>query len=313
MTSPFSAHFTVPLRASFVLANLLLGGCAPDSTPAASAPPVASYAAVARGRVDVEGGLLALAMPREGTLATVTVHEGDRVHQGQILATLTDDDARLAVDAAQAGLDQAQAQVRLLDAKKTAARLRARRLRAAARAGAGDGQSADDAQDAADQLAAERQAAQAAVAIASNRLAQARYERGLRTLRAPIEADVVHVAAQPGASVSAQSGPLVTLLPLTPRIVRAELSEAYIRVVQVGMPAEVSADDRAGTHWRAHVLRVGRVIGPSQLEDDPQARATTRTVPCVLAFDEPQDLRIGQRVLVRFGAATAPARTASKD
>ena len=313
MTSPLSARLTVPLYAALLFAALLLGACSHDNTPATSAPPVATYAAVARGRVDVEGGLLVLGMPRDGTLASVAVHEGDRVKQGQILATLADGDARLAIGAAQAAVNQAQAQLHVLDGKRDAAQLRARRLRAAAKAGAGDGQSADDAQDAAAQLAAEQQAARAALAIDTNRLAQANYELGLRTLRAPIDADVVHVAAQPGASVSPQSGALFTLLPLTPRIVRAELSEAYLGAVQVGMPAEVSADDRVGKHWRAHVLRVGRVIGPSQLEDDPQTRATTRTVPCVLAFDEPQDLRIGQRVLVRFGTAAAPAPTAPKD
>lgn len=310
--TPFSARLAAPLQASLLLAAVLLGACSQDRAPVASTPPATSYAAVARGRVDVEGGLLALGVPRAGTLASVTVHEGDRVRQGQVLATLADGDARLAVDAAQAELDQAQAQLRVLEAKRAAAQLRARRLRAAAKAGAGDGQSADDAQDAANQLAAERQAAVAAVASASNRRAQARYELGLRTLRAPIDADVVHVAAQPGASVT-PSDALITLLPLTPRIVRAELSEAYIGAVQVGMPAEVSVDDRIARHWRAHVLRVGRVIGPSQLDDDPQTRATTHTVPCVLAFDEPQDLRIGQRVLVRFGAAATAAQSPAKD
>jgi multidrug efflux pump subunit AcrA (membrane-fusion protein) len=312
MTSPLSARPIVPLHAPLLLAALLLGACSQDSTPVANPAQPASYAAVARGRVDVEGGLLALRVPRDGTLAMVAVHEGDRVRQGQILATLANGDAQLAVAAAQAELDQAQAQARALEGKHGAAQLRARRLREAAKAGAGDGQSADDAQDAANQLDAEQQAAQAAVAIGTTRLAQARYELGLRTLRAPIAADVVQVAAQPGAGVSPQSGALFTLLPLTPPIVRAELSEAYIGAVKVGMPAEVSADDRAGQHWRAHVLRVGRVIGPSPLEDDPQARATTRTVPCVLAFDQPQDLRIGQRVLVRFGSTT-PAPTPAKD
>lgn len=313
MTSPLSARLTASSRTALLLAALLLGACSHDSAPQAGTAQPASYAAVARGRVDVEGGLLALGVPRDGTLATVAVHEGDRVHQGQVLATLVDGDARLTVAAAQAELEQARAQLQALDGRHAAARLRARRLRAAARAGAGDGQSADDAQDAASQLAAERQAAQATVAIAGNRLARAQYELRLRTLRAPIDADVVHVAAQPGASVSPQSGALFSLLPRTPRIVRAELSEAYLGAVQVGMTAEVSADDRAGKHWRAHVLRVGRVIGPSQLEDDPQTRATTRTTPCVLAFDEPQDLRVGQRVLVRFGTATGTATSAAKD
>ena len=69
---------------------LLLSACsrAPEATTAATAPP--TYAAVARGRIDIEGGLLALSMPREGTLSKVAVHEGDHVKQGQLLAQLDD-------------------------------------------------------------------------------------------------------------------------------------------------------------------------------------------------------------------------------
>jgi len=61
------------------------------------------------------------------------------------------------------------------------------------------------------------------------------------------------------------------------------------------------------------VLRIGQVYGPATLENDPQIRANARTVECVLAFDQPQNLRIGQRVIVRFGSPTAPAQMAPKD
>jgi hypothetical protein len=84
---------------------------------------------------------------------------------------------------------------------------------------------------------------------------------------------------------------------------------------------------RDDTRWSAHVLRIGRVYGPTTLENDPQVRANARTVECVLAFDEPssdegrsdegrsdqtRNLRIGQRVMVRFGAAPTPPRTGPK-
>jgi multidrug resistance efflux pump len=206
------------------------------------------------------------------------------------------------VDAAQAQLEQAQAQLKLLAIKQAAARQRAARLGAAAAAGAGDGQSADDAREASNQLDAERDADQAAVDMAAQKLAEAKYELAQRSLRAPFDAVVVHVAAQPGASVSPAAGPLFTLLPNKPRIVRAELNESFVGAVQPGMHAEVVAnDDAENGHWNAHVLRVGQVYGPATLENDPQIRANARTVECVLAFDQPeQQLRIGQRVIVRF-------------
>lgn len=286
----------------------LLAGCSrPADAPAApSASTASKYAAVARGRIDIEGGLLTLAMPREGVLASVAVHEGDHVKRGQLLAALDAEPARLAVEAAQAQLEQAQAQSKLLGIRQIAARQRARRLSAAVAAGAGDGQSADDAREAAAQLDAELASAHAGVSMASQKLAEARYELKQRSLLAPFDADVVQVSAQPGASVSPSSGPLFTLLPNKPRIVRAELNESFVGVIRPGMHAEVVVNDDASTQWRAHVLRIGKVYGPATLENDPQVRANSRTVECVLAFDQPQDLRIGQRVMVRFDAAGAP-------
>jgi RND family efflux transporter, MFP subunit len=298
------ARLAALLRAAgFALtATLLLAACSKHAEPATATAAAPSYAAVARGRVDIEGGLLALAMPREGTLATVAAHEGEQVKQGQLLAALDTRPAQLAVDAAQAQLEQAQAQLKLLAIKQAAAKQRADRLAAAAAAGAGDGQSADDAREASDQLGAEHDADQAAVDMAAQKLAEAKYELAQRSLRAPFDAVVVHVTAQPGASVSPGAGPLFTLLPNKPRIVRAELNESFVAAVKPGMRAEVVAnDDAENGHWSAHVLRVGQVYGPATLENDPQIRANARTVECVLAFDQPeQQLRIGQRVIVRF-------------
>jgi hypothetical protein len=89
------------------------------------------------------------------------------------------------------------------------------------------------------------------------------------------------------------------LLPDRPRIVRAELNEAYVDRIKPGMQAEVVRDTDQGKTWPARVLRIGEVFGPSRLTDDPVERAGAHDVECVLALDG-ADLRIGQRVLVRF-------------
>jgi RND family efflux transporter MFP subunit len=321
-TMPLAIHRRWPPRTAQLLRlgglalslAWLLASCsrAPDA-PADGARPATPYTAVARGRIDIEGGLLALSMPRDGTLATIAVHEGDQVKKGQLLAALDTEPARLAIDAAQAQLDQAQAQLKLLGVKQSAAKQRAARLVAAAAAGAGDGQSADDAREAAAQLVAEQQAAHAAASMASQKLAEARYELKQRSLLAPFDGEVVHVTAQPGASVSPSSGALFTLLPRKPRIVRAELNESFVGVIKPGTHAEVSAGNDEAMRWSAHVLRISQVYGPATLENDPQVRANARTVECVLAFDQPQHLLIGQRVTVRFGTTAAPAAASSKD
>ncbi len=299
------------LGATALALIMLLSACSPStSVPvAAGNTPDPALVAVARGRVDIEGGLLALVTPREGTVAKVSVHEGDQVKQGQLLAQLDTEPATLAVDAAQSEVAQAQAQLKLLAIKQAATKQRAARLTAAANAGAGDGQSADDAREAAAQLAAEQQAAHATLSMSQQKLGAAQYELKLRSLRAPFDARVTHVAVQPGASVGPTSGALFTLLPDRPRIVRAELNESFVGLVTPGMHAEVSASNHAQAQsWSAHVLRISQVYGPTTLENDPQIRANSRSVECVLAFDQPQDLRIGQRVLVRFDGAATTAK-----
>jgi multidrug resistance efflux pump len=306
MNGPFS-----PLRLTMVVALMLVGGCSKDSAPASHASVEPAYAAVARGRIDIDGGLLAIKPPRDGTLASVHAHEGDNVSQGEILATMDTQPAALQVEVSRAGLAQATADAALLTSKLAVAKQQSGRLSAAAKAGAGDQQSADTARGAASELEAQKAAAVAAVDMAQQKLDAARYELSLRTLRSPIDARVTRMTAQVGSQVSPQSGPLFTLLPKTPPIVRAELSESMVDAVKVGMPATVSADGGGSeSSWPAHVLRLGSVVGPSTLDDEPQQRLNARTVSCVLTFDQPQSLRIGQRVLVHFGTSSTPANPA---
>lgn len=296
----------LPSLLAFALVLPVLAGCSHDDDKTATQAPASSYAAVARGRVDIEGGLLKLSMPREGVVADIKVHEGDHVKKGQVLAVLDTKPAQLAVTAADAEQRQASAQGRVLEARLKAAQQRAARLQAAAAAGAGDGQSADDAKDAANQLQGELDNARAAEAMASQKLEAARYELAQRSLLAPVDAQIVERDIQPGATVSPQSGVAFVLLPEGARIVRAELNESFVSAVHEGMHAQVVDDSGSGVPTlSAHVQRIGTVFGPSALEEDPLIRANTRTVQCVLVFDEapPPSLRIGQRVIVQFDAA----------
>ena len=294
---------------ALVLVAPVLAACSHDDSgkSTSSTAPTATYAAVARGRVDIEGGLLKLSMPREGVVAEIKVREGDHVKKGQVLAVLDTKPAQLAVSAAEAEQKQAKAQGSSLEARLKAAQQRATRLQAAAAAGAGDGQSADDAKDAATQLQGELDNVRAAGAMAAQKLEAARYELAQRSLVAPVDAQIVERDIQPGATVSPQGGAAFVLLPEGARIVRAELNESFVSAVHEGMHAQVVDDSGSGVPTLgAHVQRIGTVFGPSALEEDPLIRANTRTVECVLVFDEtpPPSLRIGQRVIVQFGDNT---------
>jgi len=287
-----------------LLTAMLLAGCSQDEAPASAPnPTTAAYSAVARGRIDIEGGLLKLTMPSEGVVAQVDAHEGEHVHKGQLLAQLELEPAKLALDSALAEEHQATAQIGALETRAKSASLRASRLEQAAKAGAGDQQSADDARQVAQQAQVELNNARAAAAMAAQKVAGARYQLSLRSLHAPADGQIVQRMIQPGASVSPAAGPIFVMLPDSPRIVRAELNESFVGVVHEGMQAEV--DDDSGSDMaplKAHVLRIGNVFGTSTLEDDPQVRANTRSVECVLTFDQPPStsMRIGQRVLVKF-------------
>ena len=295
---PFS-----PLLALAVATSLLAACSHDDGGKARAQTSVPAFAAVARGRVDIEGGLLRLSMPREGVVAEIKVHEGDHVHKGQVLAMLDTKPAQLAVSAAEAEQQQAAAQGKWLEVRLKAAQQRAERLAAAAAAGAGDGQSADDAREAAQQLRGELDSARANAAMAAHKTEAARYELAQRSLTAPVDAQIVERLIQPGAAVSPQTGPAFVLLPEGARIVRAELNESFVATVHEGMRAQIVDDSGSGAPTlTARVQRVGTVFGPSVLEEDPLIRANTRTVQCVLVFDQPPpaSLRIGQRVIVQF-------------
>ena len=278
-------------------------GDALSGNTSASAP--SAWRAVARGTVDVEGGLARVVATRDGVIADVDAQEGDQVKAGQVLARM---DARVAaVGLASARAEQAQAQAQLAEAqaKLAQAQRQAQSAAAAAHAGAASGQAADDARAAATALAAQADAARAALELARQHVAAAQLDVDARTLRAPVAGVVVQRDAQVGQGVAAASGAsLFSILPDRPRVVRAQLDADVADAVKPGQRAEVVRDSGEGQAYAATVLRVGQVLVPSSLSDDPLARATARDVDCLLRLDAPQagapGLRVGQRVLVRF-------------
>ncbi|HMB43033.1 MAG TPA: HlyD family efflux transporter periplasmic adaptor subunit, partial [Luteimonas sp.] len=227
-----------------MLLSVPLSSCArkDDPKPASTADATAAAAPVARGRVDIEGGPLNLAMPVDALISSVTVREGSVVKRDQVVVSADTTAVRLDEELARARLAQATAQVQLLVPKLAAARLRAGRLEQAARASAGDGQSADDAREAVSETDAELVNAKAGVDLARAELQRTQYQARNHILRAPLDGEVLRVAAWPGMH-AAQGTTMVTILPSKARIVRAELSQDVIDQVSVGEPAWILSDD----------------------------------------------------------------------
>jgi len=285
-------------------AALTIAACSrsADHAGSAQAAPLAppQFAAMARGRVDVEGGLVRISAPLDGVIAELRVAAGDAVKQGDLIAVIDAHQAELAAGVAKAELDQAQARAAALRTKTSGLKLRASRVSQAAEAGAATGQSADDANQALTELNADIAEADAAVEVARQHLKQARYEVEVRSVRAPVAGRIVSRPAHIADVVSAQSGnELATLLPDSARIVRAELNEAFVGKVAVGMNATIVTETDGGKSWPAKVIRIGDVFGPSKLIEDAQETTDARDVECILELST-NELRVGQRVQVRF-------------
>lgn len=293
--------------ALFVL--LALPGCTGSSQSASAKNAAAGaaqsqYVAIARGRVDVQGGLARVVAQRDGVVSAFNVQQGDDVKAGQILAQLDPRAAQIELDGAKAQVEQSRAQLAQLQVKFNEARQRAPRIAEAAKAGAASGDAADEARNEVASLQAQADAAKAALDAAQQHVAAAQLDVDARTLRAPVAGRIVQRDAQIGQAVSAQSGAaLFTILPDRPRIVRAEVDADDADKIKPGMRAQVVRDTGEGPDYAAKVLRVGEVLGASTLTEDPLARAASREVECVLQLESAGSappLRIGQRVLVRF-------------
>ncbi|MDR2331540.1 MAG: HlyD family efflux transporter periplasmic adaptor subunit [Comamonas sp.] len=285
---------------------LALGGLA-GCTPAADSPPTASASqqhqspvAVARGKIEVDGGLLDLATAIDGTVQQIAVREGQQVQTGQLLLKIHDEDLRAELAVAQSSYQLAQARHKALTTKLPLLQAQLKRLQAAARDGAADLQEVDNAQAALRNAQSEAEVAQAEVKLAQSKTQQLRERQRLYALNAPEAATVVHLRAQTGSQVHTSQA-AVRLLPLRPLRIRAELNESFAGTVQKGMRASVVLDNDSSTPLpEARVLRINPMYGPSTLQDDGQ-RGPLRVVECVLEFETaPGHVRVGQNVRVSF-------------
>ncbi len=257
--------------------------------------------AVARGVVAVEGGLVSVAAPRDGLVAQVDADEGVHVQRGQVLARLDLDRAKLESAQAAAETAQAEAAWRGAQAKSAAAGAEAARLKRLADADAATRRDATQAQQSATVATAASDEALRAVDVARARQRLAELEQTARVVRSPVAGVVLRRSAAIGAAAGPTAGPLFVVAPDGPRIIRAELDEAFVGRVAPGATAWVTDASGEGPSYKAKVLRVSPAFETASLDDQPGARADSRVLRMVLAFDQPNGLRLGQRVLARIG------------
>ena len=292
--------------------GIALVGCETKTEPPSrnniEAAATARTVASAKGRIDIEGGVVRLAARRDGVIDKVLVEEGARVKAGQILATLDDVLAQRNLDLARSEVRQARRQVVAARIRLAAALREVKRIEPLASDDTIARHDLDRARDEQALARAEIASLQAGVDTAIKRVAIAQREVEERLVRAPVDGQIIQRQARPGNGVSTLNvTPLFLFAPDAPRIVRAELEERFIEAVKPTQHAEIVLEADPARRWTGQVVRIGTVIGQRTPSEDPSERQDNRVVEAVIAFDA-KDLLIGQRVIVRFAAGRQEAR-----
>lgn len=225
-------------------------------TPARAIPTVGSSASV----LDATGYVTArrqatVSAKITGKVRTLLIEEGQRVAEGEVLATLDDAEARAEVDlrkaqveAARAGL--AEIQSALANAEREFERqreLEARKLTSVS--------ALDAARTQAEALRARLASQQSEVKVTEEALHGARVQLDNTIVRAPFAGVVTVKAAQPGemiSPISAGGGSIRTgigtIVDMDSLEIQVDVSEAYINRVQAGQPVEAVLN--AYPDWR---------------------------------------------------------------
>ena len=297
---------TVSIVALAVVAVALpLAGCnmqggKPGAKAAVKVPP-SPYAAIANGKVDVEGGVVQVAARAPGTVREVMVQEGDTVTKNEILARQEDDAQRLAVVAAQAAVAQAQSAEDLTEVNIRVAQREYDRLKPLVPDNFVAQQKLDEAQDSIDTAKATMVTQVAAVQTAQAQLAQAQYNEELTIIRAPMDGKIIRRYANPGAGASTLNvSDMFDLEPAIPHIIRAEIVESSIPDIHPGQEAEIVSEDDQVKTYVGHVVRIAATFGARKLLSDAANEASDERVVEVVVSAENAPFLIGQRVLVKF-------------
>lgn len=309
----------------------------PPASPATSAVPTDPAAWVAApGRVEPWSEEMRLGFDMAGKIRDVTVEEGDRVRQGQILARLAADELKARVEAAGQFLVASEAQLakilagaRNMERKEAraavneakaildVARIENERRRNLLSHEVLSKEEADRAEReykvAAERFDAARQhfhlvddpareedvkKAMADVAEARARLAEAQALAEKGVIRSPIDGVVLRKHRRAGEMVSVSfDTPVITVGDISRLRVRADVDERDIAKVVVGQPAILMAEAYGRHRFTGTVSRVTSILGKKNIHtDDPAEKNDTRILETLIDLDAPAKLPVGLRM-----------------
>lgn len=270
-------------------------------------------AAVAKGKVDLEGGIIQVAAPRQGIVTQVTVTEGHRVKKGQILAQMDDRQPQLTLDVINSDLNREYAELHRLQLLLSQAKRDLDRMKSLEASSAVSRQRYDNAKDKYTNIDAETKLQQANIEKIHRERDVQEYEVSQYTIRAPQDGLIVRRMAQPGQGTSTLDvTDLFLLLPDEERIIRAEVEERFVDSLRLGMDVTIEPQGGELPKRRGTIRRIGKIMGTRKNTVlDPTDKVDVRVVEVVVSFaqtDKP--MIIGQRVIVRFKGASASLESA---
>jgi RND family efflux transporter MFP subunit len=243
-----------------------------------------------------------------GKLADVLIEEGDRVEQGQKLATLDDIDQRTQLRLAQARLDAMQAQLGQLEAEAEQAQRDLKRQQDLNERKLTPIQTLEDARTRAASLAAQLLAQRRQIDVAAAERQVAQVDLDNTVIHAPFTGVVVAVSAQPGEIVSPISAGggftrtgICTIVDMDSLEIEVDVNESYINRVRPGQAVSAVLD--AYPDWKIPAEVIAII---------PTADRSKATVKVRIALKE-KDARIvpdmGARVsFLQENEAGAPPR-----
>lgn len=270
-------------------------------------PPISNYTAVAKGKIDVDGGIIEVSARLGGTFRKVYVQEGDIVEARDVLAVQEDNEEQIALKSVNAQLMSAKATMNSLLLRKKIAQREYDRLKPLLTIDASSQLDLDRAMDDIDQITLDIELQEAAILRAQASVESAQFKLEQRTIRAPVAGRIIEAKARPGMGASTLNiSAAFTLMPNTQKIVRADLDQNFVGAVKVGDKAIISPDANPETQYQGEVLRVGEIFGRKTTNDSSSMRGGSNNdyvIEIVVAAGK-IPLLIGQQVLVRFPIKT---------
>ena len=200
----------------------------------------------------VDGNASIVASRIAGTVVAVRVEDNDRVSRDEPLVELDPTDDRVALDQAEASLEQARTQ-RVAEARANAriARVDLGRSRKLVESGALPQQDLDTHQATADARAAEVAASHAAVGVARAAVEQARLNLAYTRIAAPVAGIVAQKQVNVGDRVQ-PAQELLAIVQVDDLWITANYKETQLRRMREGLRADVHVD-ALGQTFRGHV------------------------------------------------------------